>query len=66
MPPKVAKRTYHHARHEFYHPSGHPHKTMRDLGFTGVLDGKIVWGWGDTLMGDEKHANICAVDATSV
>lgn len=39
---------------------------MRDLGFTGVLDGKIIWGWGDVLMGDEKKANICAVDAATI
>ncbi|KAL9061141.1 MAG: hypothetical protein Q9162_000286 [Coniocarpon cinnabarinum] len=65
MPPKVAKRDYH-ERHYFYHPKGERHQTMRDLGFSGILDGKIVWGWGDTLMGDEHHANICAVDATSI
>ncbi|KAK5112187.1 hypothetical protein LTR85_011620 [Meristemomyces frigidus] len=65
MPPKVADRTYY-DRHEFYSPKGHRHNTMRDLGFTGVLDGKIVWSWGDTLMGTEHQANICAVDSTSI
>ena len=65
MPPRVKHRDYH-ERHHFYHPEGHRHNTMRDLGFSGVIDGKIVWGWGDTLMGDEHHANICAVDATSI
>ena len=39
---------------------------MRDLGFTGVLDGRVVWSWGDTLMGNEDKANICAVDAVSI
>ena len=65
MPPRVAKRTYL-DRHQFYHPRGHRHNTMRDLGFTGVLDGKIVWCWGDTLMGTENQAAICAVDSTTI
>lgn len=65
MPPRVAKTDYLDP-HVFYHPKGHPHNTMRDLGFTGVLDGKIVWSWGDTLMGTKDHSMICAVDSTSI
>ena len=65
MPPKVAKTAYL-DRHQFYHPKGYRHYTMRDLGFTGVLDGKIVWCWGDTLMGTEDSAMICAVDSTTI
>lgn len=65
LPPRVAQRTYL-DRHQFFHPSGKRHNTMRDLGFTGVLDGKIVWCWGDTLMGTEDSARICAVDSTSI
>ena len=65
LPPRVAKTDYT-DRPIFYHPSGRRHNTMRDLGFTGVLDGRIIWSWGDTLMGTEHQAHICAVDSTTI
>jgi len=65
LPPKV-KETNYHGKMRFYHPAGHEHKIARDLGFTGVLDGKVVWTWGDTLMMHGKDAFICATDSTSV
>ncbi|KAI9695179.1 MAG: hypothetical protein M1820_008815 [Bogoriella megaspora] len=65
LPPKVAKTTYH-DRHKFFHPKGYEHDTLRDLGFTGVLDGRIIWTFGDTLMGTEERCMICAVDSTSI
>lgn len=65
LPPRVSKLTYLDP-HVFYHPSGRPHNVMRDLGFTGVLDGKVIWTWGDTLMGTKDSAMICAVDSTSI
>lgn len=64
LPPKVANIRYT-EKHKFLKPDGKPHNTMRDLGFTGVLDGKILWTWGDTLMGTEEHNMICAVDSVS-
>lgn len=64
-PPKPATVRYH-DKMQFFHPRGHQHGVMRDLGFTGVLDNKIVWTFGDTLMGREGAAMICAVDSTSI
>ena len=64
-PPK-AKSVVYHDRMQFYHPKGHQHDVLRDLGFSGVLDGRIVWAWGDTLMGKEGSEFICAVDSTSI
>ena len=66
MPPKVANLQYT-PMHQFYHPNGKPHDTLRDLGFTGILDGRVVWTWGDTLMGRADGPQmICATDSTSI
>ncbi|KAI9715294.1 MAG: hypothetical protein M1828_000894 [Chrysothrix sp. TS-e1954] len=65
MPPKVKNLQYTEPM-RFHHPKGHEHKTLRDLGFTGVLDGKIVWTFGDTLMGTHEHNMICATDSTAI
>jgi len=65
LPPKVASTKYHQSM-RFFHPRGHEHTVARDLGFTGVLDGKCVWTWGDTLMGGGSSAFICATDSTSI
>lgn len=68
LPPKVAS-TQHHGIMKFYHPDSHEHIVSRDVGNSGVLDGKVVWGWGDTLMGaggKNSKANICATDSTSI
>lgn len=68
LPPKVASAT-HHGKMRFFHPDGHEHIVSRDVGNSGVLDGKVVWGWGDTLMGAggrNSKANICATDSTSI
>ena len=65
MPPKPANVRYMGAM-RFYHPRGHQHNVMRDLGFTGIIDGRIVWSWGDTLMGTEDQSMICATDSTSI
>lgn len=65
-PPKPAHVRYH-DKMTFFHPRGHKHTVMRDLGFTGVLDGKIVWTFGDTLMGrPDGSSMICAVDSTAI
>ncbi|KAB8336921.1 hypothetical protein FH972_021226 [Carpinus fangiana] len=61
-----AKHVEYHDRMQFYHPQGHPHDTLRDLGFSGVLDGRAVWVFGDTLMGVEGKCHICAVDSTGI
>jgi len=63
MPPKVANLDYR-GKMKFFKPNGEPHQVMRDLGFSGVIDGKIVWCWGDTLMGTQKKNFICANDST--
>lgn len=68
LSPKVAS-TKHHGKMRFFHPKGHEHIVSRDVGNSGVLDGKVVWGWGDTLMGAGgrgSKANICATDSTSI
>ena len=65
MPPKVAHVEIH-DKMIFYHPNGHPHDTLRDLGYSGVIDGQIVWCFGDTLMGTEKQNMICATDSTAI
>lgn len=68
LPPKV-KSIAHHGKMRFFHPAGHEHIVSRDVGNSGVLDGKVVWGWGDTLMGAGgrgSKANICATDSTSI
>lgn len=65
LPPRVSTTTYH-GPMTFHHPSGRPHAVARDLGFTGVLDGHLVWTWGDTLMGSGSQAFICATDSTSI
>lgn len=65
MPPKVANLDYK-GKMTFFKPDGHPHGVMRDLGFSGVIDGKVVWCWGDTLMGTQKKSFICANDSTSI
>ena len=65
LPPKVKSHVYHEPM-TFLHPSGHAHNVMRDLGFSGVLDGRIVWTWGDTLMGTGDQSMICAVDSTTI
>jgi hypothetical protein len=68
LPPRVAS-THHHGKMRFFHPDGHEHIVSRDVGNSGVLDGKIVWGWGDTLIGAGgrgSKANICATDSTSI
>lgn len=65
MPPKIANVNYTDS-HKFYHPSGKQHNTLRDLGYTSVLDGKLIWSWGDTLMGTPEQNMICAVDSTSI
>lgn len=64
-PPKV-KAAHYKGAMRFYHPRGHQHDVARDLGYTGILDGRIVWTWGDTLMGKPPGRMICAVDSTSV
>lgn len=65
LPPKAANVKFT-GRHQFYDPSGKKHDTMRDLGFTGVLNGRVIWSWGDTLMGEGDKAHICAVDSTTI
>ncbi|KAF8858553.1 hypothetical protein BDZ45DRAFT_743192 [Acephala macrosclerotiorum] len=68
-PPLKVASTQHHGKMKFFHPNGHEHIVSRDVGNSGVLDGKIVWGWGDTLMGAGgrgSKANICATDSTSI
>lgn len=65
FPPKLLKHTYRPPM-RFLRPSGHQHAVMRDLGFTGILDGRIIWTWGDTLMGNHDSCMICAVDSTSI
>lgn len=64
-PPKV-RQVHYHDKMRFLHPTGRPHEVLRDLGFTGVLGGKIVWTFGDTLMGNEQRSFICAVDSTCI
>jgi hypothetical protein len=65
LPPRVKNITYH-DRMQFYRPDGRRHDVLRDLGFSGVLDGRIIWAWGDTLMGKEGSEMICAQDSTSI
>lgn len=68
FPPKVAS-IKHHGKMRFFHPDGHEHIVSRDVGNSSVLDGRLVWGWGDTLMGaggKDSKANICATDSTSI
>ena len=65
LPPKVKDISYH-DRMQFYHPKGKRHDVLRDLGFSGILDRRIVWAWGDTLMGKEGSEFICAVDSTTI
>ena len=65
MPPKVAKLEYT-PKHVFYHPNGKPHEVMRDNGHSCILDGRIIWSWGDTLMGTTEKAFICSTDSTSI
>jgi hypothetical protein len=65
LPPKVKNVSYHEPM-TFYHPSGWKHNVMRDLGFSSVLDGRIIWTWGDTLMGTSEQCMICACDSTSI
>lgn len=66
LPPKLKTHTYHDSPMRFLHPSGHQHAVMRDLGFSSVLGGRIIWTWGDTLMGNQKSCMICAVDSTTI
>ncbi|TVY87154.1 hypothetical protein LAWI1_G008776 [Lachnellula willkommii] len=68
LPPKVASAKNHGIMH-FFLPNGREHIVCRDVGNSGVLDGKVIWGWGDTLMGAGgrgSKANICATDSTSI
>jgi len=65
MPPRVANLDYR-GKMRFFKPDGSPHNVLRDLGFSGVIDGKVVWCWGDTLMGTQKKSMICANDSTSI
>lgn len=66
LPPKVASVQYH-DKMRFLHPRGHEHTVYRDLGFTGVLSHKIIWTFGDTLMGLPGGGSmICAVDSTAI
>lgn len=63
MPPRVANLDYR-GKMRFFKPDGEPHQVLRDLGFSGVIDGRVVWCWGDTLMGTQKKSMICANDST--
>ena len=65
LPPKVKNATLT-DRHRFYHTNGKEHLTSRDAGFTGILDGRIVWGWADTCMGAGPSMQISACDALSI
>lgn len=50
----------------FLDVNGKPHPVLRDLGFSGVLDGKIVWTWGDTLIGTPTSYYPTAVDSMTI
>lgn len=65
LPLKVASTKYH-DKMRFCHPKGHQHDVLCDLGFSGVIDGKIVWTFGDTLMGTEEKNFICATDSIAM
>lgn len=53
MPPKVVSHEYHEQPMKFHLPNGKKHGVMCDLGFSGVIDGRVVWTFGDTLMGQD-------------
>ncbi|KAB8360897.1 hypothetical protein FH972_024630 [Carpinus fangiana] len=50
----------------FLDAHGKPHNVLRDLGFSGVMDGKVIWTWGDTLIGTPKANTFTAVDSTTI
>ncbi|KAB8336638.1 hypothetical protein FH972_020949 [Carpinus fangiana] len=50
----------------FLNSDGNVHPVLRDLGFSGVLDGHVIWSWGDTLIGTPESFQITAVDSTTI
>jgi hypothetical protein len=41
-------------------------KILRDLGFTGVVNGQIVWTFGDTLVQDGSQTSFAASDSSAL
>lgn len=61
LPPKIAKATYLGAQRSAYNDYA------RDLGFTGVLNGEIVWTYGDVLIRNDRGSfDFCSSDAVAL